>query len=110
MYMTIQFLCTPNNTASFYVLLLARYGQSCEVEAVPPELQPLLLFALDDPVKRVQLAAAVCQYAIGTPNAHARDILRKTLQHGKLSNMTRLYNFESDKLFHKTIFLGILRL
>ncbi|XP_034164043.2 HEAT repeat-containing protein 4 [Pangasianodon hypophthalmus] len=55
--------------------------QSCEVEAVPPELQPLLLFALSDPVKRVQLAAAVCQYAIGTPNAHARDILRKALQH-----------------------------
>ncbi|KAF4083933.1 hypothetical protein AMELA_G00123020 [Ameiurus melas] len=58
----------------------ARYGQSHEVEAVPPELQPLLLIALDDPVKRVQLAAAVCQYAIGTPNAHARDILRKALQ------------------------------
>ncbi|XP_053489232.1 HEAT repeat-containing protein 4 isoform X3 [Ictalurus furcatus] len=59
---------------------ITQYGQSHEVEAVPPELQPLLLIALDDPVKRVQLAAAVCQYAIGTPNAHARDILRKALQ------------------------------
>ncbi|KAK3537084.1 hypothetical protein QTP70_002097 [Hemibagrus guttatus] len=59
----------------------AQYGQSYEVEPVPPELQPLLLFALNDPVKRVQLAAAVCQYAIGKPNAHARDILQKALQH-----------------------------
>lgn len=63
--------------------LLVQYGQSYKVEAVSPELQQLLLFALDDPVKRVQLAAAVCQYAIGTHNAHARDILRKTLQCGK---------------------------
>ncbi|KAG7328177.1 hypothetical protein KOW79_008121 [Hemibagrus wyckioides] len=60
---------------------LAQYGQSYEVEAVPPELQPLLLIALNDPVKRVQLAAAVCQYAIGKPNAHAQDILQKALQH-----------------------------
>ncbi|XP_046710891.1 HEAT repeat-containing protein 4 [Silurus meridionalis] len=59
---------------------LAQHGQSYEVEAVPPELQPLLLLALNDPVKRVQLAAAVCQYAIGTPNAQARDILQKALQ------------------------------
>lgn len=71
-----------HTVASFIVLLLAQYSQRHEVEAVPPELQPLLLIALDDPVKRVQLAAAVCQYAIGTPNAHARDILRKALQHG----------------------------
>ncbi|KAI5616831.1 HEAT repeat-containing protein 4, partial [Silurus asotus] len=59
---------------------LAQHGQSYEVEAVPPELQPLLLLALNDPVKRVQLAASVCQYAIGTPNAQARDILQKALQ------------------------------
>lgn len=79
----MQFLCMANNKASFFVVLLAQYGQNCEAEAVPPELQPLLLFALNDPVRRVQLAAAVCQYAIGTPNAHARDILKETLQHGK---------------------------
>lgn len=75
--------CAPNHIASFFVLLLAQYGQSYEVEAVPPELQPLLLIALNDPVKRVQLAAAVCQYAIGKPNVHARDILQKALQHGR---------------------------
>ncbi|XP_027028378.2 HEAT repeat-containing protein 4 [Tachysurus fulvidraco] len=60
---------------------LAQYVQSYEVEAVPPELQPLLLVALNDPVKRVQLAAAVCQCAIGKPNARARNILQKALQH-----------------------------
>ncbi|XP_053365794.1 HEAT repeat-containing protein 4 [Clarias gariepinus] len=59
---------------------LAQYGQSCKVGAIPPELQPLLLSALNDPVKRVQIAAAVCQYAIGIPNAHAQDILRKALK------------------------------
>lgn len=80
---TIQFLCTPNHIALLFVLLLAQYGQSYEVEAVPPELQPLLLVALNDPVKRVQLAAAVCQCAIGKPNALARNILQKALQHGK---------------------------
>ncbi|KAK2843279.1 hypothetical protein Q7C36_011494 [Tachysurus vachellii] len=59
----------------------AQYGQSYEVEAVPPELQPPLLVALNDPVKRVQLAAAVCQCAIGKPNARARNILQKALEH-----------------------------
>uniref|UniRef100_A0A8C7Q4Y0 Uncharacterized protein n=1 Tax=Oncorhynchus mykiss TaxID=8022 RepID=A0A8C7Q4Y0_ONCMY len=44
-------------------------------DAVPQELQPLLLLALDDPVKRVQMAAAVCQYAMGTPDSRARVIL-----------------------------------
>ncbi|TSQ46658.1 HEAT repeat-containing protein 4 [Bagarius yarrelli] len=59
----------------------AQLDRSYKVETVHPELQPLILFALNDPVKRVQLAAAVCQYVIGTPNAQARNILQKALQH-----------------------------
>ncbi|XP_017568932.1 HEAT repeat-containing protein 4 isoform X1 [Pygocentrus nattereri] len=57
----------------------ALYGRGWEVEPVPPELQPLLLSALSDPVKRVQIAAAVCQYAMGASNPHAQDILRNVL-------------------------------
>ncbi|KAI4900406.1 hypothetical protein NFI96_017776 [Prochilodus magdalenae] len=59
---------------------IAQYGRGWEVEPVPPELQPLLLSALSDPVKRIQIAAAVCHYAMGRPNEHAREILRNTLQ------------------------------
>ncbi|XP_059375109.1 HEAT repeat-containing protein 4 isoform X2 [Carassius carassius] len=54
-------------------------GKGCKLKAVPQELQALIVSALDDPVKRVQMAAAVCQYAMRTPNARARDILRSTL-------------------------------
>uniref|UniRef100_A0A673LKE6 Si:dkey-13p1.3 n=1 Tax=Sinocyclocheilus rhinocerous TaxID=307959 RepID=A0A673LKE6_9TELE len=41
-----------------------------------------IVLALDDPVKRVQMAAAVCQYAMRTPNARDRDILQSTLKQG----------------------------
>uniref|UniRef100_A0A3P8ZDF5 HEAT repeat containing 4 n=1 Tax=Esox lucius TaxID=8010 RepID=A0A3P8ZDF5_ESOLU len=51
-------------------------------DAVPRELQPLILRALEDPVKRVQMAAAVCQYAMGTPGSRARKILRRELDQG----------------------------
>ncbi|XP_035388372.1 HEAT repeat-containing protein 4 [Electrophorus electricus] len=57
----------------------AQRSQDWEVEAVPPELQPLLLAALHDPERTIQMAAALCQYAIGRPSAHARDILRDIL-------------------------------
>uniref|UniRef100_A0A4W4GHX2 Uncharacterized protein n=1 Tax=Electrophorus electricus TaxID=8005 RepID=A0A4W4GHX2_ELEEL len=57
--------------------------QDWEVEAVPPELQPLLLAALHDPERTIQMAAALCQYAIGRPSAHARDILRDILWQGE---------------------------
>lgn len=51
-----------------------------EWKVVPQELQALIVSALEDPVKRVQMAAAVCQYAMRTPNAHARDILRNMIK------------------------------
>ncbi|XP_042630547.1 HEAT repeat-containing protein 4 isoform X1 [Cyprinus carpio] len=57
-----------------------QHGKGCKLKAVPQELQALIVSALDDPVKRVQMAAAVCQYAMRTPNARARDILRSTLK------------------------------
>ncbi|XP_072545808.1 HEAT repeat-containing protein 4 isoform X2 [Salminus brasiliensis] len=57
----------------------AQYGQGLEEAPVPPDLQPILLSTLSDPVKRVQMAAAVCQYAMGTPNASAREILQNAL-------------------------------
>uniref|UniRef100_A0A4W4GH57 Uncharacterized protein n=1 Tax=Electrophorus electricus TaxID=8005 RepID=A0A4W4GH57_ELEEL len=50
---------------------------------LPPELQPLLLAALHDPERTIQMAAALCQYAIGRPSAHARDILRDILWQGE---------------------------
>ncbi|KAK6307062.1 hypothetical protein J4Q44_G00222100 [Coregonus suidteri] len=56
-----------------------QYGRVWDIQPVPQELQPLLLLALDDPVKRVQMAAAVCQYAMGTPDSRARIILRNAL-------------------------------
>ncbi|KAM9432806.1 HEAT repeat-containing protein 4 isoform 1-T1 [Salvelinus alpinus] len=56
-----------------------QYGRVWDIQPVPQELQPLLLLALDDPVKRVQMAAAVCQYAMGTPDSRARVILRNAL-------------------------------
>uniref|UniRef100_A0A671NCV3 Si:dkey-13p1.3 n=1 Tax=Sinocyclocheilus anshuiensis TaxID=1608454 RepID=A0A671NCV3_9TELE len=51
-------------------------------KADPQDLQALIVSALDDPVKRVQMAAAVCQYAMRTSNARTRDILRSTLKQG----------------------------
>ena len=54
---------------------------------VPPELLPLIVSALDDPVTRVQMAAAVCHYAMGTPDARAREILRSALHKGKTSEL-----------------------
>ncbi|KAL2099095.1 hypothetical protein ACEWY4_005575 [Coilia grayii] len=60
----------------------AQFGRSWDVHPVPPELMPLLDSALDDPVWRVQVAAAVCHYAMGTPGARAREILRTALNKG----------------------------
>ncbi|XP_043118782.1 HEAT repeat-containing protein 4 isoform X2 [Puntigrus tetrazona] len=57
-----------------------QHSKGCKLKAYPQELQALIVSALDDPVKRVQMAAAVCLYAMRTPNAHARDILRSTLK------------------------------
>ncbi|XP_050989475.1 HEAT repeat-containing protein 4 isoform X2 [Labeo rohita] len=57
-----------------------QHGKGCKLKADPQELKALIVSALDDPVKRVQMAAAVCQCAMRTPNAHARDILRSTLK------------------------------
>ncbi|XP_058605964.1 HEAT repeat-containing protein 4 isoform X2 [Onychostoma macrolepis] len=59
-----------------------QHSKGCKLKADPQELQALIVSALDDPVKRVQMAAAVCQYAMRTPNARARDILRSTLKQG----------------------------
>ncbi|XP_030641668.1 HEAT repeat-containing protein 4, partial [Chanos chanos] len=58
---------------------VCKKGRSWKMEAVPPELKPLLLSALNDPVKQVQVAAAVCQYAAGMPNDRAREILRDAI-------------------------------
>ncbi|XP_066510505.1 HEAT repeat-containing protein 4 [Hoplias malabaricus] len=58
----------------------AQHVHGWEVEPVPPELQPLLLSALSDPVKRVQIAAAVCQYSMGSPSSCAQGILRTAVQ------------------------------
>ncbi|XP_041928477.1 HEAT repeat-containing protein 4 isoform X2 [Alosa sapidissima] len=57
----------------------AQFGRSWDVHPVPPELLPLIVAALDDPIRRVQMAAAVCHYAMGTPDAKAREILRSAL-------------------------------
>uniref|UniRef100_A0A672RDJ1 Si:dkey-13p1.3 n=1 Tax=Sinocyclocheilus grahami TaxID=75366 RepID=A0A672RDJ1_SINGR len=59
-----------------------QHGKRCQLKADPQELQALIVLALDDPVKRVQMAAAVCQYAMRTPNARTRDILQSTLKQG----------------------------
>ncbi|XP_051502420.1 HEAT repeat-containing protein 4 [Myxocyprinus asiaticus] len=59
---------------------VAQHGKASNLHAVSQELQPLIVSALDDPVKRVQMAAAVCQYAMRTPNLRARDILQNTLK------------------------------
>ncbi|KAK7153152.1 hypothetical protein R3I93_011148 [Phoxinus phoxinus] len=58
----------------------AQHSKEWKLKAVPQELQALIVSALEDPVKRVQMAAAVCQYAMRTPNTHARDILRSTIK------------------------------
>nr|XP_055027724.1 HEAT repeat-containing protein 4 isoform X1 [Misgurnus anguillicaudatus]XP_055027725.1 HEAT repeat-containing protein 4 isoform X1 [Misgurnus anguillicaudatus]XP_055027726.1 HEAT repeat-containing protein 4 isoform X1 [Misgurnus anguillicaudatus] len=58
-------------------------GAQCEglkVQTVPQELQDLIVSALNDPVRRVQMAAAVCQYVMRTPNSRAKDILKCTLK------------------------------
>ncbi|XP_016323405.1 HEAT repeat-containing protein 4 [Sinocyclocheilus anshuiensis] len=57
-----------------------QHGKGCQLKADPQELQALIVLVLDDPVKRVQMAAAVCQYAMRTPNARTRDILQSTLK------------------------------
>ncbi|XP_016400063.1 HEAT repeat-containing protein 4 [Sinocyclocheilus rhinocerous] len=59
---------------------ISQHGKGCQLKADPQELQALIVLALDDPVKRVQMAAAVCQYAMRTPNARDRDILQSTLK------------------------------
>ncbi|XP_009291427.2 HEAT repeat-containing protein 4 [Danio rerio] len=46
-----------------------------KLKAITQKLLAIIIAALDDPVKRVRMAAAVCQYAMRMPNAHARDIL-----------------------------------
>ncbi|KAJ8399497.1 hypothetical protein AAFF_G00412090 [Aldrovandia affinis] len=60
----------------------AQYRRVGNVNPVPQELRPLLLSALDDQHAQVQMAAAVCQYAMGSPNPRAREVLHHTLQQG----------------------------
>ncbi|KAL1258323.1 hypothetical protein QQF64_011567 [Cirrhinus molitorella] len=57
-----------------------QHGKGHKLKADLQEMQALIVSALDDPVKRVQIAAAVCHYAMRTPNIRARDILRSTLK------------------------------
>ena len=61
---------------------LGLYGRLQDIQPIPQSLQPLLLQALDDPDRRVQIAAAVCQYAMGNANAHAQEILHNTIHQG----------------------------
>ncbi|XP_076833631.1 HEAT repeat-containing protein 4 isoform X2 [Brachyhypopomus gauderio] len=42
----------------------AAQRRSAKIEALPPELQPLLLSALRDPERTIQMAAALCQYSM----------------------------------------------
>ncbi|XP_015194728.2 HEAT repeat-containing protein 4 [Lepisosteus oculatus] len=58
----------------------APFWRPRDVQVVPEELQPLLLSALEDPSDRVRLAAALCQYVMGTANRQARNILHSVLQ------------------------------
>ncbi|XP_056333236.1 HEAT repeat-containing protein 4 [Danio aesculapii] len=51
-----------------------------KLKAITQKLQAIINAALNDPVKRVRTAAAVCQYAMKTPNAQARDILRSMIK------------------------------
>ncbi|KAM6973247.1 HEAT repeat-containing protein 4 [Aplochiton taeniatus] len=62
-----------------------QYGRVWDIQAVPQELHPLLHKALDDPVKRVQMAAAVCQYAMGIPDHRAREILYSAIHQDSVS-------------------------
>ncbi|KAJ8353578.1 hypothetical protein SKAU_G00211450 [Synaphobranchus kaupii] len=55
---------------------------STEIDHVLQELQPLLITALDDDHMQIQMAAAVCQCAIGRPSPWAREILHSTLHKG----------------------------
>ncbi|KAA0711261.1 hypothetical protein E1301_Tti002631 [Triplophysa tibetana] len=60
-----------------------REPAQCErwkARAEAQELQDLIVSALDDPVRRVQIAAAVCQYVTRTPNSQAKDIIQNTLK------------------------------
>ncbi|XP_063040504.1 HEAT repeat-containing protein 4 [Engraulis encrasicolus] len=57
----------------------AQFGRSWEVHPVPPDLRPMIDAALEDPIWRVQVAAAVCHYAMGAPDPKAREILRTAL-------------------------------
>ncbi|XP_056624438.1 HEAT repeat-containing protein 4 isoform X5 [Triplophysa dalaica] len=60
-----------------------REPAQCErwkARAEDQELQDLIVSALDDPVRRVQMAAAVCQYVIRTPNSKAKDIIQSALK------------------------------
>ncbi|XP_067310652.1 HEAT repeat-containing protein 4 [Pseudorasbora parva] len=58
----------------------AQHIRKWKLKVVPQELQALIVSALEDPVKRVQMAAAVCLYAMRTPNPAARDILRSMIK------------------------------
>lgn len=53
------------------------------MQALVQELQDLIVSALEDPVRRVQMAAAVCQYVMRKPNSQAKDILQSTLKQGE---------------------------
>ncbi|KAG9336384.1 hypothetical protein JZ751_002731, partial [Albula glossodonta] len=61
---------------------IMQYGVVRNIHPVLQELQPLLLCALGDQHVQVQIAAAVCQYAMGSPNPHTREILLSTLRQG----------------------------
>ncbi|ROL44979.1 HEAT repeat-containing protein 4 [Anabarilius grahami] len=58
----------------------AQRSKEWKLKAEPQELHALIVSALADPVKRVQMAAAVCLYAMRTPNTHARDLLRSMIK------------------------------
>lgn len=60
----------------------AQRSKEWKLKAEPQELHALIVSALEDPVKRVQMAAAVCLYAMRTPNTYARDLLRSMIKQG----------------------------
>nr|XP_014349242.1 PREDICTED: HEAT repeat-containing protein 4 isoform X1 [Latimeria chalumnae] len=53
-----------------------------DVLDVPEELQPLIVEALNDHNNRVQIAAALCLYAMRKENRKAQEIMQDTLLHG----------------------------
>lgn len=77
---------TKGLASSFQALLITDKEEAVKVPSIqdlPEVLQPALEAALCDKNVNVQMAAAVCQYAIQSHNPVARDIMQTALLNGE---------------------------